>query len=212
MSLRLLHLAFRRTTECLALLGRGSGAKDVEILVLWNENAIFAGSTPGREGLGRPGYARCPDEAHPRQLMTHRLFTPATVLSWHRRLVARHCTCPNRTGRPPLNPTIAAMVEQMARDNPGRSTNGSKANCAVSATGWVRRPSADRQTPRHPTGTGASRPHHLATVSIHPGGRHGRLRPLPSGCALTLQRLYLFFVLQVGSRYVHILGVTPNTD
>jgi hypothetical protein len=29
-------------------------------------------------------------------------------------------------------------------------------------------------------------------------------------CAVTLQRLYCFFAIEVGSRYVHILGVTAN--
>ena len=31
-------------------------------------------------------------------------------------------------------------------------------------------------------------------------------------CALTLKRIYVFFVLEVGSRYVHILGTTTNPD
>jgi putative transposase len=214
MSLRLLYLAFRRTTEWLALLARGSGAKDVEILVLRHENAILrrANPRPRMDWADRAALAALV-RLLPRTLMTHRLVSPATILGWHRRLVARHWTFPNRTGRPPLDPAVVALVGQMARDNPGwgyKRIQGELRGLGhrVSAS-TIRRilkrlgiPPApvrhDRTTWRRFLASQASTM--LACDFFH------------VDCALTLQRLYVFFVLELSSRYVHILGVTPKPD
>jgi putative transposase len=65
----------------------------------------------------------------PPSLRSHRLVTPGTVLGWHRRLVTRKWTCPNRTGRPPVTAEIAGLIERLAQENHGWGTSGPRASC-----------------------------------------------------------------------------------
>src|SRR4051794_39363160 len=210
----MLYRVFCRTTEWLALLTGRRAAKDVEILVLRHENAVLRRTNPRprMDWVDRAVLAAL-IRLLPQTLKAHRLVTPATVMRWHRRLVARHWTYPNQPGRPPIDPAVAALVEQMARANPGwgyRRVQGELLGLGhrVGAS-TIRRvlkrlgiPPApvrrDHTTWRRFLSTQASTM--LACDFFH------------VDCTLTLQRLYVFLVLEVGSRYVHILGVTANPD
>jgi hypothetical protein len=46
----------------------------------------------------------------PRRLRASRLVTPGTILRWHRRLVVKKWTYPNRTRRPPVSTEITALT------------------------------------------------------------------------------------------------------
>ena len=94
-----MYLIMIRVFGWLCLLGRSQASKDAEIMVLRHEVMVL------RRQVSRPR----PDWADravlaalarllPAALRGSRLVTPGTLLAWHRRLITRKWTYPNRPG------------------------------------------------------------------------------------------------------------------
>src|SRR5450755_4087143 len=214
MPIRLLYLMFARTCSWLILLSRSTASKDVELLVLRHEIAVLRRTQPQpRLDWADRAVLAALIRVLPTRLRMHRLVTPGTVLRWHRRLVARKWTYPHRTGRPPVSAEIAALIGQLARENHGwgyQRIQGEllKLGHRASAS-TIRRVLRALRIPPAPTrrtDTSWRQFLHFQTAT--------RLATdfCHVDCAVTLQRLYCLFVMEVGSRYVHILGVTHNPD
>ena len=118
--LKVMYLLTCRVLGLAVLVFRGDLAKDAELLVLRYENAVL------RRHAGRVRYepadrawlaalARLVPRRHWAEVFP---VTPATLLTWHRRLITRKWTYPNRPGRPRTCREIRDLVLRLAGENP----------------------------------------------------------------------------------------------
>jgi putative transposase len=209
-TLRLVYLVFAQLMQWAVLMARDSAIKDVELLVLRHEVAVL------RRHVARPqldwsdravlaGLTRL----LPRRLWDALFVQPGTLLRWHRDLVRRHWTYPSRRGRPSITAEIRNLVLRLAREN---------------STWGYRRIHGELRRLGYRVGAST-----VWTILKHAG-----VDPAPKRSAVTwrqflraqaqgilavdfvtvdtvlLRRLYVLFVIEVGTRRVHLLGVTAH--
>jgi len=209
--LSILYVAVQRVLQLLVLGFRAPASKELEIVVLRHEIAVL------RRQVRRPAF-RAADRVFlsaasrllPRINWSMFVVTPATLLRWHRILVAKRWTYTRPSGRPPIAADVRALVMRLARENPRwgyqRIVGELKGLGVVVAATTVKKI-------LRAEGLGP-------TIRRGPSWREFLRTQANSMIAVDfftvdtvwLQRLYVLFFIELGSRRVYLAGCTAHPD
>jgi putative transposase len=211
MTASLVYVLLRQILQMLTQLARDDGAKDVELLVLRHEVAVLRRQVhrPKLQPADRVVLAAL-SRLLPRPRWSVFFVTPATLLRWHRQLVAAHWTYPHaRAGRPPVDSAVRALVLRLAHENPTwghRRVQGELVGLGyqiAASTVWKI---------LHRSGMGpAPRRSGLTWRQFLTAQAHTMLAcDFFTVDTVFLKRIYVLFFIELATRRVHIVGVTAH--
>jgi hypothetical protein len=208
------YWSLRRLLGLIVLRRRSEREKEIEILLLRHQLRVLqrqvgrAGLTPADRALLASFGRVLPRAAWRRSAFV----TPATLLRWHRVLVARRWTYSHRRpGRPPTAAEIRELIVRLAQENPGwgyRRIQGELVGVGVklaASTVWaILKEEGIEPVPKRLEQSWAEFLRAQAASILE--------CDFLSVDTLFLKRFYVLFFIELATRRVRLAGITTNPD
>jgi putative transposase len=213
-ALSFLYCSLRRLLELVVLWRRSEREKEIEILLLRHQLRVLERQV-ARPQLTQPDRALLAafGQLLSRQARRRSAFvTPATLLRWHRELVARRWTYPHRRpGRPSTPTEVRELVLRLARENPGwgyRRIQGELVGLGIklaASTVWtILKEAGIEPAPRRLERSWSDFLRQQAASILE--------CDFLTVDTLFLKRFYVLFFIELATRRVHLAGITANPD
>jgi transposase len=210
----LFYWSLRRLFELVVLRRRSEREKEIEILLLRHQLRVLQRQVARPELMPADRIVLAAlSRVLPRPVWRRSAFvTPATLLRWHRELVARRWAFPHRRpGRPATGAEVRELVVRLARENPSwgyRRIQGELVGLGVklaASTVWtILKEAGVEPAPKRLEQSWAEFLRAQAASILE--------CDFLTVDTLFLRRFYVLFFIELATRRVHLAGITTNPD